>query len=214
MKNNAGEVAECDGSSTVPSLVNRQLVLPSFIPPKFTVNSENCLIKPSEYLKSIGGNRIVSFSTGSSNSNQDKNSTKSEEQKLNKGAAEEEEEGREGEEKDNKTTKTSNGPPPPPMPNNLEKESGKTTNTNDTESTKIKKPQQPLSAISIHDLHSVQLKRTVVHKTMSSPIKSSNAGTYHILIFNMKVYNFLQLKIATCRKRTFSNAKTRFNCRT
>lgn len=155
------EITDCDGTSTGLSLVNRQLVLPSFIPPKFSVNGENCLIKPSEYLKSIGGNRIVPFAGSANNTVPEQHFVKCVEQKV-------------IQVEENKIN-SSYGPPPPPLPCTLEKESTM-TRTTESESSRNKKPQQPLSAISIHDLHSVQLKRTVLHKTMSNPVKILQTG--------------------------------------
>lgn len=169
------ESSEADSSSSGPSLVNRQLVLPSFIPPKFSVSDENCLIKPSEYLKSIGGNRSVSGSAH--NTLQEKHFTKCLEQKLNQ--------------LEDTKVAPSNGPPPPPLPCTLEKQSETDANKPpEVEVSKTKKQQQPLSAISIHDLNSVQLKRTVVHKTMSSPMKPNHSGKLYILVFTV-FYFFL-----------------------
>ncbi|KAK6630414.1 hypothetical protein RUM43_014759 [Polyplax serrata] len=161
------DIVDFDGSGTaIPTLVNRQLVLPSFIPPKFSVTGENCLIKPSEYLKSIGGSRTIPFldATGIG----EKQFTKCSDDKSS--ALEE-----------SKLYGSNNGPPPPPLPSTHEKESQEpnvtTPKQQEGDLPKMKKPQQPLSAISIQDLHSVQLKRTVVHKTMSTPAKSPASGT-------------------------------------
>lgn len=135
--------------------LNKQLVLP-FIPPKFNSNGEDCLIKPSEYLKSIGGTRPQSVANSANGTLVQKNFTKCLEQKLNEL----------GEVVD------ADGPPvPPPMPVCSETaDGGEPASPN----SKARKLTQPLSTISIHDLNSVQLRRTdktAVHKTMSTPVK-------------------------------------------
>lgn len=143
--------------------MNKQLVLP-FIPPKFSSNTEDCLIKPSEYLKSIGGTRPASSTNSANGTLVQKNFTKCLEHKLNHL-------------EECKGNGVANGPPPPPLPGTTQKEEASVLDNSST--SKARKTQQPLSAISIHDLNSVQLRRTdktVLQKTMSTPVKSSTSG--------------------------------------
>lgn len=133
-----------------PNLVNKQRVLP-FVPPSFPGSSDsNCLIKPSEYLKSISDKRSSICSTR--NSDYEETIVISEENK-------------------DKPKQITNGPPPPPLP---PVEPSPFIKPKEVEETS-KKQQQPLSAISIHDLNSVQLRRTdkmLASKTFSAPTRS------------------------------------------
>lgn len=128
-----------------PNLVNKQLVLP-FIPPKFSNidNDSNALIKPSEYLRSISGNKNFKLYKTKSEANI---STLEEKQHV-------------PVVKDIPLTKSQeNGPPPPPLPEPHKSPTAGLKN-------------QPLSFISTNDLTSIQLKRTektVASKTMSAP---------------------------------------------
>lgn len=159
------EAAESESTSSGAGLVNKKLVLP-FIPPTFSANGEDCLIKPSEYLKSIGGSR-----SGSGNSFLHKTYTKCQEHKSN-------------EPEDSKGNEA-NGPmppPPPPLPDFTQKETAPGQEA--VTSSKPKIQQQPLSAISIHDLNSVQLRRTTLQKTMSTPVKTLQSGSFVYFIFS------------------------------
>lgn len=142
---------------------NRQRVLP-FVPPSFPVADPNKLIKPSEYLRSIGGSggvekkiEVREYETIRMTNGEEKSEEKYEEIV--------------------ETSKVGVGPPPPPLPefngdltqNTISKQS----NGNNHQD-KVKKL-QPLSAISIQDLNSVQLRRTektVATKTFSAPTRS------------------------------------------
>lgn len=159
---------ECDNSTSGLALVNKHLVLP-FIPPKFT-SSGDCLIKPSEYLKSLGGTRTGSLSGSANGTLVQKSFTKCLEQKLNQ--------------LDENKASATNGPPPPPLPAANKKEAMPEEDAPNNANSR--KQQQPLSAISIHDLNSVQLRRTdkaVLHKTMSTPVKTSGKSTFFIFYF-------------------------------
>lgn len=128
-----------------------------FIPPSFPGSgTSNNLIKPSEYLKSIGSENKLSTSSIKSNSESEDIGMIVEDQKD--------------------TQIKFLGPPPPPLPaiNFLELPS-KPSSPENTSNSETKKQQQPLSAISIHDLNSVQLRRTdkmIASKTFSAPTRS------------------------------------------
>lgn len=142
---------EEDVEKSGPNLVNKQRVLP-FVPPSFPGSSDsNCLIKPSEYLKSISDKRSSICSTRTSDYEDTviiTEETVKSEQKI-----------------------IFNGPPPPPLP---PAEPIPVIKPKEVEEV-TKKQQQPLSAISIHDLNSVQLRRTdkmLASKTFSAPTRS------------------------------------------
>lgn len=130
--------------------MNKQRVLP-FVPPSFPGSSNsNCLIKPSEYLKSISDKRSGNGASG-------KHADYEETIVISEEIREE--------------IKFFNGPPPPPLPPS---EPAPLLKSKEIEETN-KKQQQPLSAISIHDLNSVQLRRTdkmLASKTFSAPTRS------------------------------------------
>ncbi|CAG9812710.1 unnamed protein product [Phaedon cochleariae] len=138
---------DADRHPSGPNLVNRQRVLP-FVPPAFPgLLGSNGLIKPSEYLRSIGDKRSSVCSVRSLEENEEA-SVKLEESKEN----------------------SIPGPPPPPLPDCAD-----SLLSAKQEQTMVKKQQQPLSAISIQDLNSVQLRRTektVASKTFSAPTRS------------------------------------------
>lgn len=139
-----GPVAQAAQEASGPHLVNKQLVLP-FIPPKFSNvdNDSNALIKPSEYLRSIAGNKNFKLHKTKSEANistlEEKHVPVVKEVPL--------------------TKSQQSGPPPPPLP---EFEKSPIANLKN----------QPLSFISANDLTSIQLRRTektVASKTMSAP---------------------------------------------
>lgn len=139
-------LTEDESEKCAPNLVNKQRVLP-FVPPSFPGSSNsNCLIKPSEYLKSISDKR-----SGTKNPDYEEAIVISEIKQ--------------------EEIKSYNGPPPPPLP---PEDPAPLLKPKEVEETS-KKQQQPLSAISIHDLNSVQLRRTdkmLASKTFSAPTRS------------------------------------------
>ncbi|CAH1129258.1 unnamed protein product [Ceutorhynchus assimilis] len=146
-------------NSITPSPSNRQRVLP-FVPPSFPVADPNKLIKPSEYLRSIGGSEKRIDRVGIERPPSDDHDV---ETLINGDNNEDVKHG-------------PSGPPPPPLP---EFNGDLTQNAMSKQSTLMHKDKvktmQPLSAISIQDLNSVQLRRTekvVASKTFSAPTRS------------------------------------------
>lgn len=120
------------------------------MPPSFPgIGDSNNLIKPSEYLRSIGDKRNSTSPARSIADSEDSNN------KL-----------------DINKEHVLLSPPPPPLPE-ITLEPMKLIQENGGEV--IKKQAQPLSAISIQDLNSVQLRRTdkmTASKTFSAPTRS------------------------------------------
>ncbi|CRL00006.1 CLUMA_CG013296, isoform A [Clunio marinus] len=147
-------------------LVNKQLVLPIIAFPNSAANDSNHLIKPSEYLKSIGSDKHSSRSSDTEDYYQISN------EQVVLATIE--------------TTTTeidrnySEKIPvaPPPLPANFFNTANNTVTRNSSQQTQSEstiRKHQPLSSISIQDLNSVQLRRTdnkMLSKTFSAPTRS------------------------------------------
>ncbi|XP_071439414.1 uncharacterized protein f [Hetaerina americana] len=174
-----------------PQPVHRQLVL--FIPPQFPVG-DNALIKPSEYLRSIGGGKGGVASPPPSTAS---SSAAMPHVEISREGSEEGEEDEAAAAGDTEAATQGCGPAPPPLPGILSPASPDRPSSPTYASSK-QKQQQPLATISIHDLNSVQLRRTErVTKTLSAPPMTSTSGPLKALTFQSQKENLIaELKMS------------------